>query len=430
MDKFKYIKSIIGNLVGYYRKEAGISVDDFLIDTGSHYEELCLNCNKCLDSTIICSRATFYRFEKGNIVNNECIYHRVAHKLNKQVILENYSIYKTIENYRSLLIHLLIDFSKSKLEKLSAEINYSLIKYKNVLYVEEILNLYNDIILCVLYKKTISYQKGDIYKYLLDIVKEEDKKLITFLFYKDHFKCIKIPFTMDTINDMCSKYYNDLLFFEPMLYNLTSKDSFTAYNYVLSIKDSKKDELTFYHKYLLNREIGHIQLDLGSYEQSYDTLFNCHDLLNKFDSNVSLLKLNYQDMGKICHLLKKYHEAIEWFMKARELVESKSIGPDYLFLFHALEKTNNMNQINHLLETIDMTKMKDKYGKKIVIYYKMKYTKNKNDILKSVELENYILELLPTLKQYGTIHEDVFDLELKELVSVTGNYKKYYIFNS
>ena len=182
MDKFKYVKTVVGKLIGFYRKEYGLPADDFLIGKGNHYQELCKNCKKCDKPELICSRATLYRLEKGNIVNNECIYHRIAEKLNKSVILDNHSIYNKLLKYRELLVESLVDYSRTQLEKINAEISFDMIKYKNVLYINEILNLYNDIIQCILYKNSVANKNSKIYESLLNIVAEEDKKLIIFLF--------------------------------------------------------------------------------------------------------------------------------------------------------------------------------------------------------------------------------------------------------
>ena len=46
-----------------------------------------------------------------------------------------------------------------------------------------------------------------------------------------------------------------------------------------------------------------------------------------------------------------------------------------------------------------------------------------------IELEEYICEeIKPLLKNLGSMHKSIFSDEIKKLVSITGDYKKIYLF--
>ena len=163
MKDYKYIKSIIGYLIGYYRNNDNKSTNEFIYDQSDDSTNICMKCNQCNDNHQICSQASLYRIEKGNIVRKDCIYERLANKLGKKVILDNYEIYYRIESIRNELKDSIVDFSKTKLEKIEANIEYYLDKNKNVLYVEEILSLYLNVVKNVLYNTDLDNKIGQIY---------------------------------------------------------------------------------------------------------------------------------------------------------------------------------------------------------------------------------------------------------------------------
>ena len=100
-------------------------------------------------------------------------------------------------------------------------------------------------------------------------------------------------------------------------------------------------------------------------------------------------------------------------------------------LCQSLEKIGDINKLKEVLKNTDINSSKAPYGKKVYVYYVLKYkteNKTKKDI---IELENYICDILkPYFDTYGQIHKDAFNEDLKEYVKITGNYKKYYDFNS
>ena len=98
-------------------------------------------------------------------------------------------------------------------------------------------------------------------------------------------------------------------------------------------------------------------------------------------------------------------------MKARNMSEAKMLGHDSLFLLTSLEKTNQLLKLKELINNTDVKKMKGKYGKKIVAYYKLKYSSDLSNSKDIVELENYIIDLKPILDIYGSLHKNVFDEE-------------------
>ena len=91
-EKFNYEKKMIGHLIKYYYKNSNFTLEDFINGNDEHLKTMCNTCNKCSKPERICSKNTLYRLFDGSIVSNECIYYRLANKLNKQVILDRYDI--------------------------------------------------------------------------------------------------------------------------------------------------------------------------------------------------------------------------------------------------------------------------------------------------------------------------------------------------
>ena len=433
MNRKKYIKTILGYLIGYYRKEKNKTSTDILLSEDNYYRDYCNECMKCDDVNQICSRSTLYRIEKGHITDNDCIYERLAHQLGKKIILDNLTIYDRLGLLCKELNHSLVNFSKTRLEKIEANIELELLKYKNVLYVEEVLTLYLDIIKNVLYGKDLDNKKGLVYLFLRDKVQLEEEKLITFLLYKTTFRILNFYCTISVINEQCSKFYDDPLFYEPRLKSLIFTDLLNfldGYNYLVNNEITRIDTLTKYQRYLLYCEIGSAELNLEAYEKCYQTYKKSIDLLNEFDSTDRMKSASCIYLGRTCFLLKKYSEAIDWFLTAINLSKFKSIGKDFLFLFSSLERLDQINKVKKIVNDIDMSRITSKYGRQIVTYYKMKYVSDLSNIKKIVELEDFIIELQPTLDVYGSLHKNVFDDDLKHYVTITGNYKKYHLFNS
>lgn len=122
-------KSIIGYLLKYYRKENDMTVESTLYNVGAYYKEFCLGCNKCTNKEIITSLKTYRKIENGEVVKNECIYHRLAENFEMKVLFERKVFQKMVDYRDELYCHLITDYSYTNLKQLRNEIEKDLKLY-------------------------------------------------------------------------------------------------------------------------------------------------------------------------------------------------------------------------------------------------------------------------------------------------------------
>ena len=413
-DKFEYEKKIIGQLIKYYRKQSTYTVDSFILDENNNR---------------ICSKNTLYRLEEGNLVKDEMVYYHLAKKLGKEVIFNRYDIYEKLEMYRELLVDNIVDFSKTNLEKLEARLIIDIDKYQDVLYINEILLLYRNLI-----QDRINSNNGplkaeiDILLYLKDKVSLSNRKIIIYYFYVGMFRRGDYEIDLNKIIDEGKQYINDPLFYEIKLDILYEMDMLSAYDYLITVELPKINSLTSYQKYLLYNLFEFVQLNSGSFQEAYNSMLKAYELIKISDFGRNEIYNCYSRLGFNAYCMKRYELTTDWLMKAFN--ERKSLGKNLIFLCSSLERTKNIDLIRRVLKNTDFSIIKAPYNKKVYTYYKLKYLKEKNSKKDIIKLENYICDLKPYFETYGQIHKDVFNEDLKEYVKITGNYKKYFLFNT
>lgn len=428
MNAFKYELSIIGLLIQYYRKESRLNLDELLYDEGNYYKEYCLDCNKCTNPKQICSRKTYYKIAKGESVNNECVYHRLAERLGKKIVFENDDIYERIKKYHQLLEKYLVVNDRTNLEKLEAAISYDLMKYENTIYAYEILSLYNDVIKERLYFSIPKDFNVSIYLYLKNYLQSKDQKFILLLLTKTSYKLTNFSISHMQAAKDCEKFFQDPIFYQVKLVTITYGNLLDAYNELMTNEFPKIDSLNEYQKYCLYDALAYIQMNIDAFEGCYSSYKKCLEIIEKNNFGTILIRGINLQLGRVCYLLKNYDATIEYLVLGYNV--SKALSKDYPILFSAFEKTNQHHKITEYLSKVDYSKIKTVYPKKALAYYKMKYTYDMNNIKNVVELENYICSTLkPYLEMYGSLHRNIFLEDLEKYVTITGNYKKYYLFN-
>lgn len=415
LDKFEYEKKIIGQLIKYYRKQSTYTVDSFILDN---------NKNR------ICSKNTLYRLEEGKTVSDETIYHLLAEKLGKTVIFERYDIYERLEMYRKLLVDNIVDFSKTNLEKLESRIIIDINKYKNALYIDEMLLLYRNLIQDRIYSKNKPLKKDiNVLLYLKDKLSQSERKIIIYYFYVGLFNRGNYGIDLNQIIKEGKQYVEDPLFYEIKFDYLFELNMLHAYNHLITHELPKIDTLTAYQKYWLYRMFEIVQVNLEDFHAAYKSMEIAYEIVQSSDLGHVGIWGCYLRLGFDAYCMKKYELAVDWLMKAFE--EKRFLGKDLVMLCASLEKLGKINLIKQILQDTDCSIAKSAYAKKVYTYYKLKYQKdikNKKDI---IELENYICDTLkPFFETYGQVHKDTFNEDLKEYVKITGNYKKYFLFNS
>lgn len=426
-NKKEYIRKVIGVLIKHYRKQNSFYVNDFIYENDDFYRNNCIICNQCNNAERICSKNTLYRLEEGKVIQNECVYHRLAHKLGKRVILNRMGFYIKLETYRSILIESLIDFSKSKITKLEAQITHDLCTYKDVLYISEILLLYKSIIQDKLY--STKTEKKDIQTFLniKDALVDEDRKLVIYYLYSGSFKRGDCNIDFEQIMNESKKYIDDPLFYKIKLDFINTQSHMSALKYFIENEIPNLNSLTPYQKYCFYTSLEYPLINSYAFEESYEVLIKCKEIVESSDFGDMILKNCYLRLGFISYCLEHYEETETWMMKAFEI--NHSIAKNLVILCSALEKMGKIDTIIQILKKTDTSKMKSIYGKKVYIYYKRKYgkaKKTKNDIL---ELEDYICnEIKPFLDTYGSVHKEIFQNDLIQYVKKTKNFEKYYYF--
>lgn len=429
-NKFDKEKIIIGHLFKYYYKNANLSINEIIAGNDEYLQTICNTCSKCTNPERICSKNTLYRLFDGSIVTNECIYVRLANKLKKEIILDRYDIYDKIARFQKILYDNLVDLNATNLEKLESLITIEITKHKNILYVYEILSLYLNIIKDKLYPG-YSPEKEDIqtYIYLKDFVEETDKKLILYYLYTGIFNRGNYGINYNETYNECEKFVDDPLFYERKLDCIFYMDQLKAYNYLVKDELPKYKSLNLYQQYCLFRKFQTIQVNNDSFNDAYNSIYKCYEIVQKSNFGLRISFATYLRLGFVTYCLKKYNESSDWLLKAFEV--RNNLAKDFVMLFQSLEKINDTKKIKDILNKTNITLSKAPYGKKVYQYYSLKYKKNSLARSDISELEDFICDILkPYFDIYGQIHKDAFNEDLKKYVKITGNYKKYYDFNS
>ena len=424
---FEYEKKIIGILIGFYRKKLDVKLAFFLINKKNYYHEYCLACKKCENTERICSPKTLYQIEKGFVIKNECFYYRLCENINKKLIF-NKAILKKLDNYRELLYNSIVDFSKQTLFSLLKEIESDILKFKNTIYIEERLTLYRDVINYKLKRIIPSHESVEIYVLLKDNLAIEDEKIILLLLYDISYKIKNNLIDRDKIISESKKYYKDPLFFRMMLFS--NVDISIAYSLFEKYEADNFTQLNLYQKYTLYEYISFIDINYNCYEKGYHNLKKCIEIIKEgADFSDYTIKNCSRQMGIVCYLLNKYYESIEYFYSILKYKQF-SIGLNYVLLFNCLEKTNQVNKILKIIEEINIATLKNKNEKLIMIYYWKKHLVKKHTKPQIAELEDFICEELVNIVVVGgELYERIFKEDLRQYVSITKDYKKFFSFD-
>lgn len=428
-NRNKYIRKVIGTLIKHYRKKNSFYINDFIYEDDDFYKENCLKCNECKIPHRICSKNTLYRLEDGKVIQKECVYHRLAHKLGKRVILNRMDFYIRLETYRNLLIESLIDFSKLKLIKLEAQITHDLYKYENVLYISEILLLYKSIIQDKLYSANTEKKDIQTFLSLKDILVEDDKKLIIYHLYTASFKRGNFGIDFENVITESKLYINDPLFYQIKLDIINNQNHLIALNDLVKNELANIDSLNKYQKFRLYYALEFALTNSCAFEESYKVLIKAKDIVEMSDFGDRALKNCYLRLGFVSYCLEQYENTEKWMMKAFEI--DHSISKNFVILCSALEKIKKFDLIKKVINLTDISKNKTPYNKKTYIYYKIKYEKEKLSKRNLELLEDLICnDLKPYLNNYGQIHTKIFENDLIEYIKITGNREKFFEFST
>lgn len=393
-----------------------------LYNKGKYFDTYCINCNKCKNKKQTCTYKTLQKIEVGEVVKNECIYHRLSENLDKKILLDRLTFSK-LEQLRDLVYESLADYSNSQLQKLSSSITLEMQRYKNILCLSELLQLYYDVINVHLKYEYPSQEMIDFYLMLKDKLSEKDKKLVLLLLYKTRYgKHIIFNGWENVLND-CQHYFNNPLFFSVKIEEMVNNKNYLEIQNTIKLYN---DQLNSYQKYTLYNQLAFIELNTGSYEKAYKTMEKCLKIINEYtDLNPIMLKKLYRQIGIVTFMLNKFDETIEYLQKAKSQV-SDTLGIQSVLLYKSLEKTNQINLLIDIINSINISQLNNTIEKKITNYYKIKYLDNNLSKKRICELEEYICEeIKPIITMMGDLFKNIFLEDLLYYVSQTSNYKNF-----
>ena len=421
-------KSIMGILISYYRKNSGINIDTILHNKDKYFNDYCTNCLKCRDVETICSYKTFKKIESGGVVRNECIYYRLCENLKFNVCFER-NVFEKMNHLRNSIVNGLCNYSYSALSSLLSEICNECNHYKNYFYIHDILELYYDIVNFTIYEKIPSAKKIDLYLFLRNKLNDTDNKLLISFLYNLSFYIPELIEYRHELLEECRKYYQDPLFLNVRLIDITSNNTLDAYYQINEIIYHEQHSFTTYQTFLLYDYLALVEMNGDAYERAYATMQICLEIINNgADFNPATIKKAYRQIGMITFCLQKYEESIEYFLKAKQLHQLSSLSIQTLLLYKALEITNQKDRLRSLLAESKLYPTENHVEKKINAYYYLKYDQPFVKTQISL-LEDYICsEMKPLANRMGKIFKDIFREELMEFIAITTNYKKLYLF--
>lgn len=351
--------------------------------------------------------------------------------MNRNVLFDR-TVISDVEGIGDLLYTSLDDFSYTLLLNLSDSIEASLLKYQNTIYVNELLNLYLDIINFVIRGQLPSDQNRELYLFLLDKLKTRDKKLVLYFLFNLQYTQPDFPLTNDELQQKMAEYLNESLFFSIKLMEISSKNYLDAYAELsLMLKESELSQ-NLYHRYLLLDQLAFTEFNADACDKAYQSMQQCLNLQSELDLGKMTEMKIYRRLGTIAYKLNKYEEVVAHLLKVVEY-QPGNLATQSAMLYKSLEKINNIELLKRLIYSKDsIPALHNSYiEKKVDSYYQMKYQKESLSKSQLVQLEDYICsELKPIVHAVGSIFENIFFEDLYKFVSITKNYKKIYLFIS
>lgn len=427
MIDYIYEKSVIGYLIGYYRKLDNRKLYIFLENKKEFYNKYCLSCNKCKDSEIICVPNTLYKIEKGNALDNDCYYFRLAENLNKKYELNSKLIFM-INDFRDKTYKSIMEFNEEVMLSYLSDIKKAFGKYKNVIYIKEILQIYIYAISVLLNCDIPDNETISVLYFLKDYTMLEDRKLILLiLYYLTYRKDVDFYTRLEMLNEI-SVYYDDPLFLKIYLSSLVNDDYVKSQEVINNYLLNHFSSLTNYQKYIIYDASSLLYLNLDALEKAHEMMKECVGIAESSKFPSITLNSCFKKMAIISFMFENYDEVILYL--SRSLSNSKSsLGINYSLLFYSLEKHNQTETIKNYLCKIDTSNIQNSNERKIIEYYKKKYNSEDMTKIKVRELEKYICdELTPIIINGGSIYEKIFRDEMRKHVTFSSNYKNYYIF--
>lgn len=427
-SEFQYEKKIMGYLFKFYREQLNYQkklpkLNEFLKKDRDYYDEYCTYCNKCSNNRLICVTATLYKIERGFPLKNDCYYIQIAKKFGKKVLFDK-KVIGRLDQIVDYLFSFIVTNKKENISQLLALVTNELNVYKDVIYVSERLNLYNDLLNYFLYGVLPTKENIKLYRFLINnnIDQKHHKLILLLLFFSSVVYTENIDLLSDIVKEI-KKFKDERIFFQIQLFDIRNGESINAY---MRLNLINENDLSDYHKYLLRDSKAYTLMNSGDFKSAYEMMKSNSVLIENDFCDIT--RINYfSKLGILSFSLKEYDETVKYLNQVH-LYSPNSLKTNYLLLFKALEMEKKFSEISRILEDIDVNEIINKETKTIIIYYNMKYMRGELSKEKMTKLEKYICEEMKSISSFGSFYSDILLEDLKYYVSKTLNYKMLLLF--
>ena len=198
----------------------------------------------------------------------------------------------------------------------------------------------------------------------------------------------------------------------------------------MKLYEKQIDALNNFELFTLYDFMAFMYLNMELYDLSLKNIIKCCVILeNGADFDESIKQNCYKKMGIISFFNNNYTDTVKYLLRIAKKGYSV-IGINYAMLFYSLEKLNRQNEILEIINNIEVLTVENKNVKAILDYYCNKYTfvNPTKEQYKKMELL-LCEEMSKVVVVGGTIFEKIFKEEIRELVSITKNYKNFFLFD-
>lgn len=263
---------------------------------------------------------------------------------------------------------------------------------------------------------------------ILIILIQKDKLFVMYLLFKNNMFTSFNKNNSNSILYSIEPYLNEKLFFELKLIFIPIKEGFNQG--VRELLEIDASYLNIYHQYCLFDQITMCYYNIHDSKLCNLYLLKCTDILDTNpDFGETKIHRGYSKAGMIFYSNKDYISCASTYLDIF-YKNQNSVGINIAFLFRSLELTAQINILKRVLFDVRMDSIQSVNAKKIIIYYQMKYAKDKLYDKDRAKLEDYICDYISKfIKNVGCLIRELFDQELLRLVDSTGNHYKYISFN-
>ncbi|MBQ1477921.1 MAG: helix-turn-helix transcriptional regulator [Erysipelotrichaceae bacterium] len=407
MDKDLLQYPFLGELIRFYRKQRHITQTELV--------SLC-------DRTF--SLKTLQRIENGKDIRNHSIYAAVAEKLGR-VFAQNEDDYVDLIVIQSRLIRLFRrDASISAFMALNRDLDRLIEKHKKAIYLNELLRVFKEIVFFHLNGRFYDTSYLPVLEECCSALQGDTYNLVILYL----FKASRFDLTQKPLEHYCQKTSflagTSLFCFDEIYRDMTILSSYEILVKYGQLADEPAYTDSFSRRFRVLDGLAYAEFDTGNLSGAYKyLLLMIHDdgIQKKVPEHYRLQLV--KRAGIIAYSMKYFEQCIDHllhvYMKDPSLLEL-----NYLFLFDALEKTGNKEQVKKIASHLSTIKHSYIQTKSVIRYYEEKYSEQP-DLKK---LEDILCEQLSEKQVISSIYHPILREQLADLIRETHDYKKMFDF--